>query len=107
MKQTTLTQSRAPGRVIGWTNFSHWRIVHEFCRHCQCFTGFAYIILLVFIGVEHLSRLDVTLSKNTIIFFFWSQVECRPLTDVVMHSNNMTDPYWWMYSKIVVTCELV
>ena len=23
MKQTTLTQSGAPGRVIGWTNFSH------------------------------------------------------------------------------------
>ena len=23
LKQTTLTQSGAPGRVIGWTNFSH------------------------------------------------------------------------------------
>ena len=40
MRQTTLTQSRAPGRVIGWTNFSHQHSEHGFCRNFQFFTGF-------------------------------------------------------------------
>ena len=30
MRQTTLTQSGAPGRVIGWDNFSHWLSIQRF-----------------------------------------------------------------------------
>ena len=32
MRHTRLTQSGAPGRVIGCTSFSHWRSVHGFRR---------------------------------------------------------------------------
>ena len=27
-----LTQSGAPGHVIGWTNFSHYHSIHGFCK---------------------------------------------------------------------------
>ena len=48
MKQTTLTQSGAPGRVIGWTNFSHKHSMHGFCRNFQHYTGFVYYLFLSF-----------------------------------------------------------
>ena len=37
-----LTQSGAPGCVVGWTSFSHWQIVHGFRRNFQHFTRFVY-----------------------------------------------------------------
>ena len=40
MKQTTLTQSGAPGRVICWTNFLHKHSMHGLRRNFRCFTGF-------------------------------------------------------------------
>ena len=33
----TLTQSRAPGRVIGWTSFSHWHSVNGLHGNFQYF----------------------------------------------------------------------
>ena len=75
MRQTLLTQSGAPGRVIGWTNFSHKHSVHGFCRSFQCFTVFVCIclsILLIFLGVELPLCIVVTLSKNAITCFLES-----------------------------------
>ena len=33
MRPKTLTQSGAPGRVIGLANFSHWHSMHGFRRN--------------------------------------------------------------------------
>ena len=67
-EQTTLTQSGASGRLIGWANFSHWQIVH--CL-VEIFNAF-YIILLVSVGAGLLLCLDVTPSKNALTRFLES-----------------------------------
>ena len=45
-----LTQSGAPGRVTGWTNFSHQHSVHGLHRKVLDFTGFAYYLFARFGG---------------------------------------------------------
>ena len=51
MRQKTLTQSGAPGRVIGWTNFSHWHSIYWFCRFFTFLWICLPIILLILVGV--------------------------------------------------------
>ena len=46
-----LTQSEAPGHVIGWTSFSHWHSMHRFCRNFQHCTGFVYYLFSSFYWV--------------------------------------------------------
>ena len=62
MRQMMLTQSGAPGRVIGWTNFSHQHSCIDFCRffifHWICLPS----ILLILVGVELPLCVVVTLS---------------------------------------------
>ena len=72
MRQTMLTQSGAPGRVIGWTNFSHLHSIHWFCRllifHWICLPS----ILLILVGVELPFCVVVTLSQNVVLCFLES-----------------------------------
>ena len=56
-----LTQSGAPGRVIGYTNFSYWHSVHRLHRYVLDFTLSA-ICILVLVGVELLLCVVVTPS---------------------------------------------
>ena len=56
-----LAQSGAPGRVIGWTNFSHQHSIHGFRRNFQHCTGFVYYFLIL-VGVEIPLCIVVTLS---------------------------------------------
>ena len=44
----TLTQSRAPGHVTGWTKFSIWHRVHGSCQNFQCFTRFVLCLFYSF-----------------------------------------------------------
>ena len=64
-----LTQSGAPGRVIGWTNFSHYHSIHSFCRffifHWICLPS----ILLILVGVELPLCVVVTLFQNVVLRF--------------------------------------
>ena len=48
MRQTMLTQSGAPGRVIGWINLSHWHSMNGFRRNFQCLTGFVHYLFCSF-----------------------------------------------------------
>ena len=76
MRQTTFTQSGAPGCVIGWTNFSPWYLVHGFHRNFQCFislsTSFVsscYSILECydpFSGV----KLSIKVEYKLVLFYF-------------------------------------
>ena len=53
MRQIMLTQSGAPGYVIGWTNFSHLHSVHGFRRNFNVLLDLSSnIYLLVLVGVE-------------------------------------------------------
>ena len=42
-RQMSLTKSGALGRVIGWANFSHWEIVHEFVEIFNVLLGWSSI----------------------------------------------------------------
>ena len=48
MKRTALARSGAPGRIVGWTSFSHWRSMHGSCRNFQHYTGFVYYLFFSF-----------------------------------------------------------
>ena len=51
-----LTQSGAPGCVIGWTDFSHQHSIHGFHQNFQHCTGFVHylfcFVLLILMGAE-------------------------------------------------------
>ena len=61
MKPTTLTQSGAPGRDIGWTNFSHQQLFMKSSKFSIFYC--APFILLVLISVELLLCLPVTVLE--------------------------------------------
>ena len=48
MGRAALARSGAPGRVVGWTGFSHWRSMHGFCRNFQRYTGFVCYLFFSF-----------------------------------------------------------
>ena len=66
MRQMTLTQSGAPGRVIGWTNVSHKHSTHGFRISLLLF------IFLILVGDELPLCIVVTLSWNAITCFLES-----------------------------------
>ena len=46
MRQMMLAQKGETGRVIVWTNFSHWQVTHGFCQFLldlssTCFASFS------------------------------------------------------------------
>ena len=43
MRLTALSQSGAPGRIIGWTNFSQWQIVHGFVKTVNVLLDSSYL----------------------------------------------------------------
>ena len=71
IRQTTLTQSRAPDRVIGWTNFSHEHSVHGLRQNVPYF-NLSAIYLFVLVGVELPLCIAVTLSQNATTCFLES-----------------------------------
>ena len=68
MKQTTFTQSGAPGRVNGWTNFSHWHSV-DYIKIFNISLDLSTIYLLVLVGVNVPLHVAVTPSYNAITCF--------------------------------------
>ena len=73
MRQTTLTQSGVPGRVIAWT-ISHTSTQYIDFVDFLHFTGFTCLtfILLILVGVELPLWVVVTLSWNAVSCFLES-----------------------------------
>ena len=55
-----LTQSGAPGCVIGWTNFSHWHSVNGFRRNSQHFNA-------IYFARSGGCRASLVYSRNSIL----------------------------------------
>ena len=74
MRQTTLTQSGAPRRVIDSTSLSYYHSVHGFRRKFQCFTGFVYCLFTRLVSVE-LPLRENAVTAHVMQQFDWTIAE--------------------------------
>ena len=92
MKQTTLTQSGAPGRrVIGWINSHTSKLYMGFVEIFNASLDLPDIILLVSMGAELLFCLDA-LSKNAITCYnLFSEVKLSIRLSFVMLNRTVLE----------------